>query len=152
MLAQPFESRLLVGEYAPPSSQAQEWEFRSRVTKGSVVVRRATWWVSKRRLLERWFSNHGAMRLVDVACECRELSMPSTVFVRPYRSYKPAAHSSYKPIWVDTLNPLCLDILHSEVDGVEWMVFSEVLPDPCTNFSPFRNEKHVFELLAEVLV
>jgi hypothetical protein len=105
------------------------------------------------RIAHVWFKNTGARRLADIAGECARFGIPRVCFARPmFNFHKIEGGDAHKPLWVDTMNPISLELLESNVKRAEWVVFSEVFPDPTKVWNPYGREPYVFELLTEMKV
>jgi hypothetical protein len=157
VLGQPYQ--LMRPAYQPPAlGHRAEVEFVPRMRAGRVVVRRAMWWMRTDYLRRAWFASRGAMRLAAVRGERRVFGLPEVGFVRrPLQDAGPvASHAALdarrKPLWVDTGNPFCLDLLERLCDGVEWISFAEALPDPGQQWLRLQGRPHVSELQFELLL
>ena len=84
-----------------------------------------------------------------------EQAIPEIVFSRivPSRGRPASLQRHRKPLWVDTRNPMCLDLLRhalDTVDDADWIVLTEVLPYGAQPGS--GSSERVSELLIELLV
>jgi hypothetical protein len=153
VLAEPFGIEAPVAPLLPPPNDCGDVDYRARHQEGRVVLSRESWWVKAEHLQRTWFCNQGAKRLVDVARDCRKRGIPRLFFARRgFERTEVIVKDSHKPIWVDTMNPLCLDLLESMLKHSNWFTFSEVLPAADSTWSPFENAPHVSELLVEMAI
>jgi hypothetical protein len=153
VLAEPFGIEAPVGPLLPPPNDRGDVDYRARRQEGRVVLSRESWWVKTEHLQRTWFCNQGAKRLADVARDCRKRGIPRLFFARrSFERTEVIAKDSHKPMWVDTMNPLCLDLLESMLKHSNWLAFSEVLPAADSTWSPFANAPHVSELLVEMAI
>jgi hypothetical protein len=60
--------------------------------------------------------------------------------------------SGYKPLWVDTRNPFCLDLLERVARQGEWISLTEVLPGEPELWVELNGHRHVSELQVEMVV
>jgi hypothetical protein len=118
-----------------PRDPGVTFEYRPREIVGDVVLRRAEWWI-RARTLQGWLDATGSARLLALAVALDRHGVPRRFFARPFlaraealAALMRAEPSAYKPLWVDADNPFCLDLLTRQVEGREWIVLSEVLPD-----------------------
>ncbi len=152
VLAEPFAVDLAHTVWVPPARHI-DVEHRPRHQSNEVVLSRECWWMRADRMRRVWFADSGAKLLAHVAADCRSLGIPRFFFARGVLAAEDAtSRDFYKPLWIDTVNPFCLDILASTAEHVEWLILSEVLPRPETMWTPFEGQTHVTELLVEVLI
>jgi hypothetical protein len=151
VLAEPSGIEVPLERLLPPASEAVEFEFRPRHRRGNIVLSRASWWVRSERLTRTWFRNRGARQLADIAADCAEQGIPRVFFARTVlRPSEVGGGDAHKPMWIDTMNPFCLELLEANLKRSEWTAFSEVLPDAAAGWSPYEGSPHVFELLVEL--
>ena len=138
-------------ELTPPPNSDAELLAIARRTIDRVVLSRASWWMRSDRMRRLWYRRRGAGRLFDVAADCSALGLPRRLYVRTVRSGGPGRSRDRKPVWVDTRNPFCLDVLSRLVARTEWIFITEAFPDrpvwPMLGDTP-----HTSELLAEMVM
>jgi hypothetical protein len=150
-LSWPHRVRCSTDELTPPSDPDIDFLPLPRRTLGRAILRRASWWMKSDRMSRRWFRRRGAGRLVDVAVDCDALGMPRRLFIRPPRGIRAGRGLDYKPIWVDTRNPFCLDTVSQLISQTQWLFISEALPDGSV-WPTLSGEQHVSELLFEAVL
>ena len=138
-------------ELSPPHETPGDVLSLPRQTAGRVVMRRACWWVTSRRLARVWFRRDGARRLLDIAADCRQLGIPRYVFVRTARSVAVNAGTDHKPLWVDTGNPVCLEAMSPVLARTDWLLITEALPSRPT-WPTLDGHGMTAELLVDVLL
>ena len=149
LLGSPFEVEL-PGRVMPPTEEVVE---EGRVTEGRVVLSRHTWWMSSARMRATWFKRDGAGRLMDIGVDCRRNGIPREIFVRPWLSPSTSGTlDAHKPMWVDTRNPFCTDVLHASADSAAWMILTEALPDARSPWLMCGGRGHGAELLNECVL
>jgi hypothetical protein len=159
LLGQPYQ--LLRPAWTPTSLTAGSPAvvFEPRRTHGSIVLTRASHWVRTAWVRERWLARSGAERLVAVAEDVAAFGLPATFFAA--RRPEPldvrvvsqqSIDSANKPLWVDTRNPFCLDLLERVTREGEWISLTEVLPDRSDLWVELDGRRHVSELQVEMLV
>lgn len=159
VLCQPLQVLRPALSPAVLGESAADVVFEPRRTEGHLVLTRATWWVRARRLREVWLASTGVRRLLDVAAECRVHGIPETFFAKrkvdtnftkliPYN----AIDGTLKPLWVDTRNPFCLDLLERVTREGEWVALSESLPAGDNLWSTVEGERYVSELHVEMMI
>lgn len=118
-------------ESSPWTLPRGDVEILPRCIEGRVVLRRGTWVISAQYVLDRWLRGSPARRLFEVALDRERLAMPRWLFVRaiPDPTRTPTL-DGHKPIWLDTENTFCLDILESMARGATALSFAEALPAP----------------------
>jgi hypothetical protein len=152
VLAEPFGVKFSAGSVAIPRGES-EFEHRGRCQRGRIVLNRESWWVKSERLNRTWFHNVGVRRIADVARDSAALGLPRVFFARSAMLPKEmTATDAHKPLWVDTMNPLCLDLLEFVARRADWVVFTEVLPALDAGFSPFEGAAHVSEFMVEMVI
>ena len=153
LLACPYEVRLS-SRWIPPVDLNRHYvEHRPRRTEGRTVLARAEWYLSTENLRQRWYRRSGSHQLLDVAEFSNELKMPRIVFARLMsRSARVTDPIAHKPLWIDTWNPLCLEILQRMLRGGDWIVLTEALPDANTLWTTLDGRRHVAELLIEMVI
>lgn len=153
VLGEPFGIDVPLETILPPPDGASDVEFRPRRQLGRIVLSRASWCLRSCRLSEVWFRQTGVKRLAAVTADLNQLGMPRQFFARAILDlHNIVAGDLHKPLWVDAMNPICLDLMHSLVERTEWIVCSEILPEPGRGWSPFPDQSHVFEMLVEMEV
>jgi hypothetical protein len=151
VIGRPFEVQRVSAAPPAPVDAARDVVYLPRRCVGRIVLQRATWWVRSDRLRAHWFRAIGAARLLEVAGEVVEHELPTKFFARrPVDLTHAHAGSDAKPLWVDTENPFCLDLLERFVGDSNWMAFVELWPEPARAWPPSEGEPHVTELLLEV--
>lgn len=150
VLGQPYHVEL-PEQGRPPTGAELELEHRPRWVRGRVVLGRESWWMRANRVRRLWYRHGGAARLADVMADRRALGMPRFLFA------KAALHprlvdggDAHKPLWVDTFNPFCLELLEPLLKRAEWIQFIEMLPGPDSSWSPFQAQCPASELLVEM--
>ncbi len=158
LLAQPYQLMRPAFRPAGEEEEAQDVQFVPRMEAGAVILKRATWWVRTEWLRRAWFGERGAARLRAVRRGRAEHGMPETLFARRPSQAQGAAINSgaldaqRKPLWVDSANPFCLDLLERLADGVEWLSLTEALPGPGEHMLTIDGQCHVSELQVELLL
>jgi hypothetical protein len=148
VIGQPFAVPL-PGEDANVSCEAVQ--FTERFATSGVVLRRATWRMASELMRSEWFASRGAERLLAVALGRRRHRIPRFVFARSITGKAPSVISdSHKPVWVDTENPISLEVLEALVRGAPTVVLTEALPAPTTAWAPPGNEGFASELLIDL--
>jgi len=158
LLAQPYQ--LMRPGFSPAGAgrELDDVQFAPRMEAGAVVLKRATWWVRTEWLRRTWFEERGAARLRAVRRHCAERGMPETLFARrPSQPHAAGTNSGAldaqrKPLWVDTANPFCLELLERLLDGVEWLALTEALPGPGEHWLTIDGRSHASELQVELLL
>jgi hypothetical protein len=154
VLAQPHY--ILRPDFSPPMPPSSDVAFDPRRSEGRLVVARARWSIRTSRLRTLWFRHTGAQRLLAVAEECRAHGIPECFFARAHKQIEPAqmdgALDARKPLWIDTRNPFCLELLERIARDVEWVVITEALPDIDHSWVVVRGERHVSEFQVEMMV
>jgi hypothetical protein len=153
ILAEPYELRRPIKDWMPPAADGVEVEHRPREQTGRVVTNRATWWVTPDRLRRTWYRRRGAAQLIDVAADCQQLALPNQVFAQiAPRTRTGRGRADHKPFWLDTRNPVCLEILDRVLPNAKWVAFTEVLPDHESAAIRVDGRRHVGELQVEMLL
>jgi len=153
VLARPYEVQRPAADVAAPVvADDVDVVHRSRRTHGRVVLQRASTWIRADRLRARWFRRAGGARLLDVADDLAALGIGDRFFARRPLERRGDDADDAKPLWVDSRNPFCLDLLERFVDGAAWIACVELLPDPSRAWPPSQDGPHVTELLLEVLL
>ncbi|HEU0015978.1 MAG TPA: hypothetical protein VFQ45_20035 [Longimicrobium sp.] len=141
----------------PPPPQGVPLVHRPREVSGCVVTRRASWWVRSGHLRSSWFAHAGVRRLLDVAADREIHGIPELFFAQldlpaePDRfAALPARHR--KPLWVDTRNPFCLELLERLALHGKWVVLREMLPGPADLSTEIAGQRFVSELHCEMVV
>lgn len=148
-LAMPYRIRTPIEDLVAPAVAQPAWlPLPERVT-GRVVLRRRSWWVTTAWLGRRWFARSGALRLFDVAEDCREHGLPRRLFVRAPRAPTRSASDDHKPLWIDIRNPFCLDLLQAMLVRSEWLQMVEAQPD-FPDWPMVGDQAHAAELLIEM--
>jgi hypothetical protein len=159
VLSQPFQ--ILRPALAPDElgEQAPEVVFEPRRMHGHLVLTRARWWVRAAWVRERWLAKSGVERLLAVAEDVRAHGLPPVLFAS--RRVDPlelnligaqALESSNKPLWVDTRNPFCLDLLERTAREGEWLCLTEALPSDGDLWVELDGRRHVAELHVEMVI
>ena len=138
-------------EITPPQVLGTDLVAIKRRSVGRVILGRASWWMASDRMRRLWYRRAGAGRLLDVAADCSALGMPRRVFVRPPRSAALSAQQDHKPLWVDTRNPFCLDVLSRLAARTNWLLITEALPD-VPAWPTLSEQAHVSDLLVEMVI
>ncbi|MDP5210782.1 hypothetical protein [Microbulbifer sp. 2205BS26-8] len=143
----------------PPLRDADSVTFESRLTEGSLVLRRATWWISSEYLKREWFNGCQSERLLKVRRECDRHGIPPVVFAQrfipPERSGLIPADvlsANRKPMWVDLRNPFWLHMLERTAEKSDWVQLSEPLPDADSLWLEVEDRRHVSEVQLEMVV
>jgi hypothetical protein len=125
-----------------------------RRSAGRVILRRATWWVGAERIRAVWLRRTGAGRLIDVAVDRDAFGIPPIVFARAaFGGESPFLdRARHKPLWIDTLNPFCLDLLERLVEGSRCIELTEVLPEPADAWPAAEGGARATEVLFELMV
>lgn len=154
VLAQPHF--LLRPDVSPPEGSPAEVAFHPRISEGRLVLGRAKWSIRTSRLRTSWFCQTGARRLLAVAEECRTHGIPECFYARAHKHIAPteidSALDARKPLWIDTRNPFCLELLERIARDVEWVVLTEALPDVNQCWTVIQGEPHVSEFQVELIV
>lgn len=131
LLAAPHTFVLPSGRPASPSGlNDMAIHHFPRVQSGRVVWRRASWWASSRFLRENWFRESGARRLLSVRSSSRLHGIMQRLYARPNLATVGVRTSdAHKPLWIDTQNPLSLEMLEALAASTDWVLLSEALPD-----------------------
>ena len=154
LLGQPFHARW--SDAPPPPGSGGPIVFEPRLERSGVIVRRATWWIRSRHLHQVWFACQGARRLFDVAAELEAHGMPRIFFARllaPREADRMAALglNHRKPLWIDTANPLCLDLLERLALHGKWIMAREMLPEAGGLWTVIGGERLVAEIHLEMM-
>ena len=128
VLASPYRLRAPGGPM-PRDEIVPDVRYSPRRKVGLVVVERATWLISTERLRRVWFGRKGARRTADVAIDCAKLGIPRVSFVRAANSGNRPQPQERKPMWIDSRNPLMLDLLGALLPTSESLVVTEALPE-----------------------
>ncbi|MPZ50649.1 MAG: hypothetical protein GEU75_15355 [Dehalococcoidia bacterium] len=153
-LAQPYQIRRPL--LTPPDDPSVDIDFRPRVVNERIVLGRATWWIRSRWLRSAWFAESGIRRLVRVAASRGTQGLPEVFFAQAYlplsfdRTDLPA--DVRKPLWVDTRNPFCLDLLERVLDRGEWVIVREMLPASDELWMSAGGGRRVSEVQVELLI
>ncbi len=156
LLAQPYQ--LMRPPFQPGDAAADDIRLVPRTEIGQAILKRATWWVRTAFLARHWFAPRGAERLKAVRRSCRAQGLPPVFFARrPLDAGSGfiggnALDARRKPMWIDTANPFCLDLLERLADGVEWISFTEALPDANDPWLTVAGRGHASELQIEMLL
>ncbi|MEP7185016.1 MAG: hypothetical protein ABI767_04195 [Rhodanobacter sp.] len=158
VLAQPFVLRR--PDFRPPESRSTDViAFEGRHTKGNLVLRRATWWLSKSYLKRHWFASIGAQQLLQIKRDCERHGIPDVVFAQRYiapdsRGLLPVnlLSASRKPLWVDLRNPFWLNMLERMAEEGEWIFLTEPFPAADGLWLDIDGERHVSEMQLEMIV
>lgn len=158
ILTQPY---LIARPDFPPPDDARHEPVRAepRITRGRVVLRRATWWVSSQYLLEHWFSGTPGERLLRAYRERDRWRLPPVFFAQCHQSAQRSAlipadalSTKHKPLWIDARNPLWLAMLERLARASEWLMLVEALPGPGELWLQLDHAAHVCELQVEMLI
>jgi hypothetical protein len=159
LLGQPYQILRPDWVQASLTADSPAVVFEPRRTYKSVVLTRACHWVRAAWVRERWLAKSGAERLVAVAEDVHALRLPTVFFAG--RRIEPldvkvvtqqSIDSGYKPLWVDTRNPFCLDLLERVARQGEWISLTEVLPGEPELWVELNGHRHVSELQVEMVV
>lgn len=158
ILTQPY---LIARPDFPPPGDARDEpvRFEARMARGRVVLRRATWWVSSRYLLEHWFSGSPGERLLRASRERDRWQIPAVFFAQCHQPAQRTAliaadalSTKHKPLWIDARNPLWLDMLERLARASAWLTLVEALPGPEELWLRLDGQAHVCELQVEMLI
>lgn len=153
VIADPYWVGYPMDEWRIPADSRLDFEFRPRRTTGSVVLSRATWCLKADHLRRSWFSRGGIDRLWDVASHCREHAIPQWVYARTlYVPTQTGNGDSHKPLWVDTRNPFCLDLLEQTLDTSGWVAITEALPNVYSTPHYLEGRRYAAEFLIEMII
>jgi hypothetical protein len=158
VLAQPFILRR--PDFRPPVSRSVDTiTFEPRHAEGSLVLRRATWWLSKSYLLRHWFAGSDAQQLLQVRRDCERHGIPDVVFAQRYiapdsRGLLPVnlLNANRKPLWVDLRNPFWLNMLERMTEEGEWIFLTEPFPAAADLWLDVDGHRHVSEMQLEMIV
>jgi hypothetical protein len=99
-----------------------------RRTEGRVVVGRAAWRITRKRLQSVWFRHDGARRIADIATDCSLVGIPRLFFARTLHTAEGSVLQDRKPMWIDSRNPFMLDLLRRLSSDAEYLLLTEALP------------------------
>lgn len=158
VLAQPFQFER--PQLSPALHEVgEDLVFEPRLMEGRLVLGRATWWMRASRLRQTWLAAKGAARLLAVASDCAAHGIPRVFFARrnaPRVSAKLIPDNSLdtalKPVWIDTRNPFCLDLLDRMTRETDWVAFSEALPGVGDQWIEIGGEPYASEFQLEMVV
>jgi hypothetical protein len=127
---------------------------RPRRCAGRVVLRRSAWRIGAERIRAVWLRRTGAGRLIDVAVERDACGIPPVVFARAALGGESVFpdRARHKPLWIDTLNPFCLDLLERLAEGSRCVELTEVLPEPADAWPAAEGGARATEVLFELMV
>jgi len=104
-----------------------------------------------KRLRDVWFHCTGAAQLLDVASDCKRLDIPRFVFARPPAPIqRTLLVGEHKPQWVDTRNPICLNLLEHMIASQEWIALVEAIPDDQTAWPSIEGVPYATEFFVEL--
>jgi hypothetical protein len=147
-------------DFPPPSHDgAQPVRFEPRITRGALVLRRGTWWVSAGYLRECWFAGTPGERLLRARRERERWRIPAVFFAQRHVSNERSGliasdvlNANRKPLWIDIGNPFWLSMLERMAEEGEWLTFTEALPGPEDLWLEIDGQAHVSELQIEMLI
>jgi hypothetical protein len=140
-------------ECRTPNDPGQDLEFRSRRSVGAVLLSRATWCVRGDYLRRAWFSREGIDRLLDVASHRREHGIPRWVYARALDAPTSIpGRTQHKPLWIDTENPFCLDLLEHALSTCRWLAIAEALPDAHSTPHRLNGKIHACEFSIDMII
>lgn len=105
------------------------------------------------RLRRRWFAATGAQRLYETERDRRALGMGRVLYATPLLKQIVAGDASgHKPLWIDTRNPMVLDLLGRSCRRVEAVALSPAFPDADTAAVRIDGRPHAGEIMVELTV
>jgi hypothetical protein len=150
-LAWPHRIRRPVEELRPPAGPDTAVLALPRRSVGRVLLHRASWWITSDWLRSTWYRRAGMGRLIDVAAVCRAYGIPRQFFAHVPRTVRPTVANDHKPLWIDTRNPFCLDILKPMLGRTRWLHIAEALPSTPV-WPVLAGKPHVAELLVDLTI
>jgi hypothetical protein len=149
VLGQPWQVELFDGAALAPAGAPVSHE--PRRTSGRVVLARARWTVSS-EVVRLWLRGGGAARLRSFGGERNAWQIPRFFYATRLSFQIEASGDARKPLWIDAMNPLCLDMLASLASTSETLRIVEALPDLGSTCMRMVGKPHVTEHLLEVLL
>jgi hypothetical protein len=147
----PYRIRRRMEEIMPPSETGADVLALPERRVGRVILSRRAWWMTSARVRRLWYRRGGAARLLDVATDCAALAVPRRLFVRAARAPTHATNDDHKPLWIDTRNPFCLDVLFPLLRRTRWLLLTEALPE-FPVWPKLSEQVHASELLVEMVL
>ncbi len=158
ILTQPFRLKRPISE-PPKENRDYDWLYHKRRVYKSVILQRASWWVSSEYLIKNWFSDKGIKQLLNVETSRNSMNLPSTLFVQALivelstdQIAFDVLETKRKPMWVDLTNPFSLSYIKSLAQKNKWLCLTEVLPDKDNIWLKVDGKKHISELQIELFV
>jgi hypothetical protein len=134
-----------------PAPSREPVSHQPRRTVGRVVLDRARWTVQA-EVLRRWAGGQGAARLRSFGGERRAHQIPRFFYATRLSLELLASSDARKPLWIDAMNPLCLDMLSALASTSEALSLVEALPDVASTWMRMAGKRHVTEYLLELLL
>lgn len=140
----------------PDSRDGSLVQFVPRTEYGSVVLRRARWFVDSNFLATEFLAGDGLSRLKGALTFCRKYGIPERFYAQVPEvetAIRTGRHDHRaKPLFIDVAIPWCLDLLERLVKSSTRMVLSEPLPDTGSPGDDGCEDRYATEILAELAV